>query len=105
MLKVLHLITSLEVGGAEMDLAKLVARTDRDRFEHCVVSLISGGPVGEMIRAQGVPIYSLGMTRSVPSLSAVIKLWRLIRTERPQILQTWLYHADLLGLLAGKLAR
>src|SRR5262249_37879304 len=79
-------------------------RTDRARFEHCVASLINVGPVGEMIRAQGIPVYSLGMKRSVPSFSALWKLWKLIHTERPQIIQTWLYHADLLGLLVGKLA-
>ncbi|PWT76529.1 MAG: group 1 glycosyl transferase, partial [Chloroflexi bacterium] len=87
-----------------MQLAKLLTRTDRTRFEHCVVSLINAGPVGEMIRAQGTPVYSLGMKRSVPSLSGLWKLWRLICTEQPQILQTWLYHADLLGLLVAKLA-
>jgi len=104
MFKVLHLISSLDVGGTEMQLANLLARMDRRRFEHCVVSLIVAGPVGEMIRAQGIRVYSLGMRRSVPSPSAVWKLWRLIRIERPQIVQTWLYHADLLGLLVGKLA-
>jgi len=78
---------------------------DHIRFEHCVVSLINAGPVGETIRAQGIPVHSLGMKRSVPSVSAVWKLWKLMRTEKAQILQTWLYHADLLGLLVGKLTR
>ena len=45
------------------------------------------------------------MKRSVPSLSAIWKLRKLIASERPEILQTWLYHADLLGLMVGKLAR
>jgi glycosyltransferase involved in cell wall biosynthesis len=103
--KIMHLITTLNTGGTEMQLAKLLARTDQVRFEHCVVSLINPGPVGEMIRAQGIPVYSLGMRRSVPSLSGIFKLWRLIRAKQPLILQTWLYHADLLGLLVGKLAR
>ncbi|PWT76312.1 MAG: hypothetical protein C5B60_04225, partial [Chloroflexi bacterium] len=101
----MHLITTLDTGGTEMQLAKLLARSDRARFEHCVASLINVGHVGEMIRAQGIPVFSLGMRRSVPSLSGLVKLWRLIRAEQPQILQTWLYHADLLGLLVGKLAR
>src|SRR5262245_45573629 len=103
--KIMHLITTLDTGGTEMQLAKLLARTDRARFEHCVASLTNVGPVGEMIRDQGIPVYSLGMRRSVPSLSGLWKLLRLIRHEQPRILQTWLYHADLLGLLVGKLAR
>src|SRR5215204_2688894 len=105
MLKILHLITSLDVGGTEMQLAKLLARTDHSCFEHCVVSLINIGPTGEIIRGQGIPVYSLGMKRSVPSISGLWKLWRVICVQQPQILQTWLYHADLLGLLVGKLAR
>lgn len=88
-----------------MQLAKLLARTDPARFRTCVVCLINIGAVGNKIRAQGVPVYSLGMKRSVPSLSAIWKLRKLIALERPEILQTWLYHADLLGLMVGKLAR
>jgi glycosyltransferase involved in cell wall biosynthesis len=103
-LKIMHLTSSLDIGGAEMQLAKLLARTDRRRFQVCVVCLINVGSVGENIRAQGIPIYSLGMRRSVPSLSAIRELLDLIATEQPQILQTWLYHADLLGLIVGKLA-
>jgi glycosyltransferase involved in cell wall biosynthesis len=101
----MHLITTLDVGGTELQLAKLLARIDRLRFQHCVVSLTNVGSVGETIRAQGTPVYALGMSRSVPSVSAVWKFWRLMRSEQPEILQTWLYHADLLGLVVGKLAQ
>jgi glycosyltransferase involved in cell wall biosynthesis len=104
MLKVLHLISTLDIGGAEMQLAKLLTRADSAKFQTSVVCLIEIGSVGEKIRAQGVPVYSLGMKRSVPSLSAIWKLRKLIALERPEILQTWLYHADLLGLIVGKLA-
>jgi glycosyltransferase involved in cell wall biosynthesis len=103
MLKVVHLISTLNRGGAEMQLAKLIAGSDRDKFEHAVVSLIDVGPVGQLIREQSIPVYTLGMKRTIPSLSAVYKLWKLIKTEQPLILQTWLYHADLLGLIVGKL--
>jgi len=102
--KIMHLITTLNTGGTEMQLAKLLVRTDPTRFEHCVVSMINPGIVGEMIRAQGVAVYSLGMKRGIPSLAALWRLWKLIRQERPLILQTWLYHADLLGLLVWKIA-
>src|SRR4030095_9343003 len=98
MLKVVHLISTLDMGGAEMQLAKLMAGSDREKFVHAVVSLIDIGPVGHLIRKQGIPVYSLGMKRSVPSLSAVWKLRKIIQRERPLILHTWLYHADLLGL-------
>jgi glycosyltransferase involved in cell wall biosynthesis len=93
------------MGGAEMELAKLLSCSDRTRFQHCVVSLIDEGIVARIIRAQGIAVYSLGMKRSAPSFFAIWKLWKIIQTERPLILHTWLYHADLLGLLVAKLAR
>ena len=105
MFKVLHLISSLDVGGAETQLAKLLSRSKRSCFQHAVVSLLDVGALGEIIRAQGVTVYSLGMKRSIPSLSAIWRLWKILRQERPLILQTWLYHADLLGTIIGKLAR
>src|SRR5689334_6328109 len=95
--KVLHVISSLDMGGAEMQLAKLLSHREHSCFQHSVVSLLDVGVVGEMIRAQGIPVYSLRMKRRIPSLAAVWRLWRLIQQERPLILQTWLYHADLLG--------
>jgi glycosyltransferase involved in cell wall biosynthesis len=105
MLKVVHLISSLDMGGAEIQLAKLLSRKDRSCFEHAVVSLLDVGVVGEMIRGQGIAVHSLGMKRSIPSLSAIWRLWTILQQERPLILQTWLYHADLLGTVVGKLAR
>jgi glycosyltransferase involved in cell wall biosynthesis len=105
MFKVLHLISSLDMGGAEMQLAKLLSRKERSCFQHVVVSLLEVGVVGEMMRRQGIPVYSLKMKRGIPSLAAIWRLWKLIQQERPLILQTWLYHADLLGTVVGKLAR
>lgn len=103
-LKILHLITGLHVGGAETMLAKLVARMDRARFSNVVVSLIEPGPIAERIRESGIAVLSLGMKRGVPTPAALIRLARILRKHKPAVLQTWLYHADLLGLICGKLA-
>ena len=103
--KVLHLITGLEKGGAETMLAQLVGRMDQRRFDNVVVSLTEDGPTGEDIRANGGRTRIVGMSRSLPTPSAFWRLYRLMRQERPAVVQTWLYHADLFGLLAGSLAR
>jgi glycosyltransferase involved in cell wall biosynthesis len=50
-------------------------------------------------------VFELGMRSETSALSAVWRLVRLIRQFRPDVLQTWLYHADLAGLVAGTLAR
>ena len=104
MIKVLHVITGLERGGAEMMLHKLLGRLPRDLVSNEVVSLTGEGSVAAWIRELGVPVYALGARRGVPDPRAVTRLIRRLRTSRPQIVQTWMYHADLIGGLAAKLA-
>jgi glycosyltransferase involved in cell wall biosynthesis len=98
---VLHLITDLDRGGAETMLARLVCATDRARFRSIVVSLTDRGTLGPEIAAAGVAVHALGMRRAIPPLIPFIRLLRLIRGERPRLLQTWLYDADFMGLLAA----
>lgn len=104
-IKILHLITDLDTGGAEISLYRLLAGTDRTQFDNQVVSLIPIGPVGEKIHALGIPVRSLDLQPGRPTLSALFRLAGLLHREKPAILQTWLYHADLLGLLAAKMTR
>jgi len=103
-MRILHVITGLNVGGAEKMLYRLVSHMDERRFQSRVVSLLAPGPMGDRIAAAGIPVDTLGMTRGVPSPLALWKLIRIIREFRPDVLQTWLYHADLAGLVAAKLA-
>jgi glycosyltransferase involved in cell wall biosynthesis len=99
-LKVVHLISGLEAGGAERSLANLVAGLDRTRIRNVVISMTGRGFFGEIIERNGTPVHVLNMTRGVPSISALNRLRQLLRAERPDLLQTWLYHADVLGLIA-----
>lgn len=100
---ILHVITELGSGGAEHMLLRLV--TTSQRYRHVVVSLSDDGALAGALRASGADVLSLGMRRGVLSLGAIFALARIIRRERPTVLQTWLYHADLIGLLAARLAR
>ncbi|HUF48545.1 MAG TPA: glycosyltransferase [Vicinamibacterales bacterium] len=104
-IRIAHLITDLDVGGAEVMLARLLERMDRDRFDSEVISLIEPGAVAPRMAAAAVPVTSLGMRPGVPAPRGVVRLTRLLRRKRPDILQTWLYHADVLGTLAGAMAR
>lgn len=104
MITVLHLITGLSAHGAETMLYKLVARSDRARFRHVVVSLTDTGTLGEGIEALGIPLHTLMMRRGIPDPTAMVRLLALLRRVSPDVVQTWLYHADLLGLLTAKLA-
>lgn len=102
---VVHLITSLVVGGAQTHLFKTVTRFDPRRITSTVVSLVPPGPVGALLKAAGIPVCHLGMAKGQPNPLGLARLTALLRRLRPQVLQTYLYHADLLGLLAGRLAR
>lgn len=101
--RIAHIITGLEVGGAESMLQKLLAATDRSAFEPLVISLTTDGPVGDRIKGLGIPVRALGMSRRAPSPGIVLQLAWLLRRQA-EIVQTWMYHADLVGGLAGRLA-
>lgn len=104
-IKILHLITGLDTGGAEVSLLWLTGAMDRDQFENVVVSLTVPGPMSTAISNQGIKVYAIQMSRFLPTPAALLRLYRLLRTERPDVLQTWLYHSDLIGLLIGRAAR
>lgn len=97
---IMHTITGLDIGGAEMMLLRLVAASDRDHFASSVVSLMPPGPVGTHIAALPVPVHSLGMTRGRPSLAGLLRLDRLTRRLAPDLIQGWMYHGNLAGTAA-----
>ena len=100
--KVLHVITGLSDGGAEGVLTRLCIHGDL--VTHEVISLIDKGKYGAILESANVKVYCLGMNPGKPSLPKFFKLIKLIRTIKPDIVQTWMYHSDLLGGLAAKLS-
>jgi glycosyltransferase involved in cell wall biosynthesis len=100
-MRVLHVITGLDLGGAEVMLERLV-RTYREA-SHEVVSLIDLGIVADRIAGAGVRTRALHMRRT-PNPTPLLRLARMIREYRPDVVQTWMYHADLIGGLAAKVA-
>jgi glycosyltransferase involved in cell wall biosynthesis len=103
--KLVFIITNLATGGAETMLLKLLQQLDRSRFSPTVISLIGLGEVGPRIQALGIAVYSLGMARgAAPNPLFIVRLVRLLRQLEPDVVHTWMYHADLLGGLAARLA-
>ncbi len=101
---IVHLITTLEVGGAEKMLMKLLSFMESGKFVNQVVSLRDIGPVGREIINMGIPVFALNMHRGRYTVCGVVNLINYLHSKRPTILQTWLYHADFVGLITGKLA-
>ena len=104
-MNVLHIIAGLDVGGAELMLKRLVdVRQDNRSVRHSVISLTRIGKVGQQLQALGIEVHALDM-RSILGIPRVLwQLARLIRASRCDIVQTWMYHADLLGGMAARLA-
>ena len=100
--QVLHVITGLEVGGAEMALYRLILAFRDSPYAHTVIALRPGGGMYRRFVESGIRLIVLDVRRS--PVSHLLRLYRLIRTLRPDIVQTWLYHADFLGGLAARLA-
>ena len=103
--RVVHVITGLSMGGAEMMLYRLLeAHQKQGEIASEVISLSSIGAVGERIQALGVPVRALGMRPALPNPLLLLRLARMLRQAGPDLVQTWMYHADLLGGLAARLA-
>ncbi|NOS87348.1 MAG: glycosyltransferase [Methylococcaceae bacterium] len=103
-MRIVFIITGLHTGGAEMMLLKVLTHLDRQRFQPLVISLTSLGALGANIAALNIPVQALQLQGKLSDLAALIRLVRLIKAFRPQLVHTWMYHADLLGGLAARLA-
>lgn len=103
-MKVVHVIVGLGVGGAELMLKRLVLELNKqDGIEHSVISLTEVGAIGNDLQKEGVNVVALGMRKRAWSFFFIfLKLRAELRRESPDIVQTWMYHADFMGGLAAR---
>ncbi|GAB4144348.1 MAG: glycosyltransferase [Planctomycetaceae bacterium] len=97
-------ITDLDPGGAERALVQLVTRLDREKWRPEVFCLTQQGDLVESLEANQIPVTCLGVSGRA-NVWVIFRLARLLRRFRPAILQTFLYHANIVGRLAGWIAR
>ena len=103
--RVLHLITRLPIGGAERLLVDVVRRLDPARFESVVCCIQAKGALAEELEGAGITVHCLNRMQSKRfDWRAVRDLARLLRSERISLLHSHLYHANLYGRLAARLA-
>ncbi len=103
--KIVHIITGLNQGGAETVLYRLVSKLNN--YEHKIISLssIDNASLAFLFEKKGIDVMSLDMRPSnIFPIFSILKLKKLLHNEQPAIVQTWMYHANLVGGLASRLA-
>ncbi len=104
--KVLYVFAALPVGGAEEVLITEVEGLDKTRFDPLVCVLSEKGPVGERIESRGFPVVALHRMKNHRFDPRIIRdLYRLIKTEKVEVVHTHLYDGNKYGRLAAGLAR
>lgn len=103
-LHVVHIITGLGQGGAETVLHRLVTAPGQQAV-HTVISMGDEGVFGERLRQAGINVHALHMKGSAAAaVKGAWQLLRLLRSLHPDVVQTWMYHADLVGGVTARLA-
>ena len=100
MIKIFFIVSGLGMGGAEIVLLNLIRELNRDIFEPTVISLSPKGAVSDSIAGLGVRVYHFDFHKN--PVIGFISLCSLLRKEMPSVVQTWMYHADLIGSMAAR---
>jgi glycosyltransferase involved in cell wall biosynthesis len=99
--KILHFINGLEIGGAENQLLRILPELEK-YHENLVCCAQGRGPIGKLLEEKGIQVYYLDM-KNIFDFFAAIRFGKIIKNCSPDILVTYLIHADLYGRVLGKL--
>jgi len=102
-MNITFVITGLSTGGAEVMLYKLIQNINRNQFKPNVISLTNIGELGLKIKKLGVSVNALEMKFNFIFFFKFFKLLKLLYNSNADIVQTWMYHADLLGGVAARI--
>ena len=104
MAKVLHVIGSMQTGGAERVVAEYAKWHDRSRYEPEVCCVLSSGAFADSVAVSGVPVHVLGRNSRF-DLRAIVTLARIIRRGRFEVVHNHNFAALTVGLPASILGR
>jgi glycosyltransferase involved in cell wall biosynthesis len=102
---IVHIITSLDIGGAETMLKKLVIERKKTGENDIVVCLKKNGVIAAELNSNGIEVYFLKINSIISLIYGVFKLNHILKEKKPSLVQTWLYHSDLIGGLISWLNR
>ncbi len=95
-MKITHITTGLDNDGAEAILFHVIKNT-LNEMDHSVISLRDAGFFGRKLTDLGVEVTTLNMSKNLSDLSSSMKIFSLLRKQGPDLVQTWMYHANLAG--------
>jgi glycosyltransferase involved in cell wall biosynthesis len=101
-LRILHIVPGLALGGAETLLFNLATRDKR--AEHRVISLGPPAWYSDRFEEEGIHVEHFQLPRSPLAVLRLPKLYRLIKQQEPDVIQTWMYASNLVGGAAARLA-
>ena len=101
-LRLLCMLDELDIGGTEQQILELVRRVDRARFEP-MVCCFRHGRKAEEIEALGVPVFRISKSHKLDA-GIILKIAKLLREQRIDILQTYLWTANAWGRVAARIA-
>ncbi|NUQ01614.1 MAG: glycosyltransferase, partial [Armatimonadetes bacterium] len=106
-LHVVHVITTIGRGGAENQLLRVLRHLAGGPYRFTVIGLTRLGDavLEPEFTALGADVEILEMRPGRPTPAALFRLHRILAARRPDVVQTWLYHADLIGSLAARRLR
>lgn len=102
-MRILYVITDLEVGGVPLHLLRLASEMKRRGRDVSVASLGDVGPVGERLPAVGIDVHACGGCCGV-DVRVLGRLKRIIRVAKPDVVHSMLFHANVATRWAGKRA-
>lgn len=103
-MKLLHIITGLNNGGAEAVLLRLVAASEQNGRHHHVISLMDRGIYAARLEEAGATVHTLDFPRGSITATGLVKMFCLARQIQPDVVQTWMYHSDLVGGVVARIA-
>lgn len=98
---IVHITTALGNGGAEAAMYRLICSNQQNT--HVVICLTHSDKYESLLRDVGVDVYTLDMKDRLVPIQPLVKLYKLLKQEKPDVVQTWMYHANFFGGLVAKL--
>ncbi len=103
-MRVLHIITGLDDGGAEAVLYR-ICKLDKE-YQHIVISLQGQGKQKyvSLLQKCNISVHALNFSKTGINFFGLLRLFKLIRQLKPDVVQTWMPHADLIGGVIARIA-